>query len=408
MIGAVQSAREALFAAARGADIADVAGVKLYRSGKRLRGECPVCGASKGKRTDGAFSADPHLKVFRCFTDAHPSGDVIFLEQELRGGTAREAAERLAPGEAMRLRQAEEEAGAPTPAARPPRDPRPAAPPRAARVADDSDDRRKRAIAAALWGEASPAPGTLVETYLRARGIEGWPVEQATNRVRFHPAAFHHVSRGEAIRYPAMVGLVTAPGGATGGVHVTYLRDDGRAKARTEPAKRMWGPQTRDDAAGCVWLTSPMGDGPLLEGEGIESTLSAAVLTGRRCRMAATLSLAAMQGGWLTDRYGRRDPDLVAADPDRPGFTWPAPADRPWGEILLAVDRDMKPIRIKARKATGGTYERELGAEERARVCAALAEQSWRRAGERCVRVLAPAAGRDFNDELRAERVGVR
>ena len=94
---------------------------------------------------------------------------------------------------------------------------------------------------------------------------------------------------------------------------------------------------------------------------------------------------------------------MVAADPERPAFTWPEPPEAPWGEVLVCVDRDMKPIRVKARRATGGTCQREIDGEARARICGALALQAWRRAGASAARIIGPsAAGRDFNDELRA------
>jgi hypothetical protein len=79
--------------------------------------------------------------------------------------------------------------------------------------------------------------------------------------------------------------------------------------------------------------------GPLIVGEGIESTLSAMQLYGKPCRGVATLSLGALQGGWVLDRFGRLDPAAPAADPERPAFTWPGQ-----DEVLIAVDRDMKPI----------------------------------------------------------------
>ncbi|HCW48981.1 MAG TPA: hypothetical protein DGP25_02760 [Brevundimonas sp.] len=70
--------------------------------------------------------------------------------------------------------------------------------------------------------------------------------------------------------------------------------------------------------------------------------------------------------------------------------------------MRICIDRDMREIRVKARKATGGTWKRPLDAETRARICAGLAEQAWREAGAHAVRIWAPAPGRDFNDELRA------
>lgn len=364
-------------------DIEAVAGVPLFRAGRRLRGECPLCGASKGKRSGGAFSVDPDGKVFKCFA-CDAGGDVVRLEQLLGGGSPAEAAERLA-GTA--------------PAA-----PRRPAPERAAR--ETAESRWKAQTAASLWRQAAAAGGTPVETYLRSRGIDGCVLAAALERLRFHPAAYHSGSgQGEA-RLPAMVALVVTPGerGArmTGGVHVTYLAPDGRGKTARQPAKRMWGPQGRDGRPGLVWLSDPRGGGPLIVAEGIESGLSAAMLAGEAARVAATLSLRALQGGWLADAWGRVNPDCPRADPEHPAATWPADALGGDPDVVLAVDRDMSPIRVKVRAATGGTVERVLDAEDRARVCAALAIQQWTAAGVRRVRAIAPGMGRDFNDELRA------
>lgn len=377
--------RSDLFATAlQLADMEAIAGVKLYRAGKRLRGECPLCGGSQGKKSDGAFSVDPKAKTFKCWK-CQEGGDAIDLEHRLHGAAGeglRHAAERLA-GQAATAPRRQLERPAPAP------------------VRPDNDDWVAR-LAVSLWREAGPARGTPVGLYLQARGIRGRPLAEALRQLRFHPGAYHSGSSREPVRLPAMVGLVRTSAGATGGVHVTYLAPDGRAKTHRTPAKRMWGPQGREGAPGGVWLTHPESEGPLVVAEGIESALSAAVLVGRPCRAVAALALDRLQGGWLADAYGRVNPDLVAADPERPAFTWPEPAAAPWGEVLICVDRDMSPIRVKARRATGGTYRREIDGERRAQICGALALQAWKRAGASAARILAPAAGRDFNDELMA------
>lgn len=365
------------------ADIEKVAGVKLFRAGKRLRGECPLCGASQAKKSGGAFSVDPVAKVWRCWA-CDESGDVIDLERKLGGGTPREAAERLGGPD--------RDGGAPVRARA-----APAPPP----MADARDEAWKADLARGLWRRGAPAAGSPVETYLRARGIGGPVLAAALERLRFHAEAYHSGPPHQAVRLPAMVALVKAPAGATGGVHVTYLAPDGRAKTHREPAKRMWGPQGRDGRPGGVWLTDRAAPGPLVVAEGIESALSAAQLLDAPCRVAAALSLGRLQGGILKDAWGRIDPDQVRADPDSPAFTWPDA-----GEVILAVDRDMRPVRVKARKPVGGgTWQRELTGEDRARICAGLAQQAWRAAGANPVRCIAPGPGRDFNDELRA-RVG--
>ena len=86
-----------LFARARAVSIEAVAGVPLFRAGRRMRGGCPICGASAGKKADGAFSVDPEAGLFHCFA-CQRGGDVVELEKALGGGSARQAAERLAGG----------------------------------------------------------------------------------------------------------------------------------------------------------------------------------------------------------------------------------------------------------------------------------------------------------------------
>lgn len=401
-----------LFERARGADIEAVAGVKLRRMGARLRGECPLCrdrpmpaavaaqaeGVRKSKRKKSGpstrFSVDPRARVFHCFV-CGAGGDVVTLEKLLRGGTLREAAERLV--------------GAAT-APRAPAAVRPAARSEPWRAEGTTPAER---IAAETWREASrEIMGTPAAAYLARRGIPSAIVRHlAEGWVRYHPAAkwAWDGDRGDWIRAPAMVKRLTfLDTGAVPvrAIHCTYLTADGR-KAALEPAKRMWGPQ-KDSAGrpGGAWLTHPLGDGPLIVAEGIESALSAWALQGRPCRVVATLSLGALQGGWLTDKWGRIDPAAPAADPEKPAFVWDEPTTRPWGQVLIAVDRDMAPLRVKVRKLGGGTAEHWLDAEARARICAGLAVAAWKRAGARDVRVIAPAAGRDFNDEL-LSRVGV-
>jgi hypothetical protein len=368
------------------ADLEKIAGVPLFRAGRRMRGECPLCGASKGKKSGGAFSIDVAAKRWTCWACGE-KGDAADLAAKLWGMTPKDAAEQLA---------------GPAPAGLPPRrvSDLPARPQKPARP-DDSEAWAAN-MAVELWAGGQPATGTLVETYLRSRGLFGPVLQLALMRLRFHPNAYHSGPRDRALRFPAMVAIVHAPGGATGGVHVTYLAADGRGKAAVDPAKKMVGPQARDGKPGGVWLASPSGPGGLVVAEGIESALSAAILLGGPRRVVAALSLGRLQGGQLVDRYGRRDVDLPRPDPDSPAFTWPQPSAAPWGDVVVAVDLDMRPVKVKARKALGGTFDRQLDAAGRARLCAGLAEGHWRAAGANAVRSIAPGDGRDFNDELQA------
>lgn len=379
-----------LFQRARAVPIADVAGVSLFRAGKTQRGECPVSGCGKGKRGGGPFWVmGEKWGCFACKGEDW-SGDVVDLEAELTRCTPREAAERLAGPSAPDFAK---------------RAPRPATAPARQAV----DDPRRLAWVPKVVSSGVPLAGTPAGEYLSNRGIKGPLVNPVfhSSRVLFHPAV-PYAWDGAEFKWrcaPAMVMRVETPSGFTGGIHCTYLQRRGPerrwAKSALDPAKRMWGRQKdADGRPGGCWLIGPDGDGPAVVGEGAESALSAAILEGKSCRVLAALSLGRLQGGWMLDRYGRLPTATIAADPETPPLTWPG-----MDEVVIAVDRDMRPITRKARRATGGTYDREIDSDERARICAGLAEQAWKRAGANRVRVIAPGAGEDFNDKLMG-RVG--
>ena len=94
----------------------------------------------------------------------------------------------------------------------------------------------KRSEAAlAIWHNARPAAGTLVETYLASRGLHLPPPPT----LRFH-AGLKHPSGGV---WPAMVALVTRGSEDTPiAIHRTFLARDGSGKAPVEPQKMMLGP----------------------------------------------------------------------------------------------------------------------------------------------------------------------
>lgn len=364
---------------------------KVFRSGRRFRGACPVCGDGKS-RTSTRFWVTDDGRRWGCFNGGASAcsrgGDAVDLFAFLSGMGIKEAAETMV-GRPLPKRE------------RPPEPDRR----RPVRTAED-EDAWKRQVALEMWKNARPAKGTLVETYLRARGIHGPILDAALRQLRFKRSAYHSGSKSKPVKFPAMVGLVRTPAGPTGGVHVTYLAHDGSGKAPVETAKRMWGPQAAlvDGVLipGCVWLSHPSAEGGLVEAEGIETALSAAILAGGPRRVVAALSLRAVQGGLLLDKWGRMDPEVTRPDPAAPAFTWPEPKDQPWGEVMIAIDRDMKPIKVKVRKATGGTLERHLSSEERARICASLAVAAWKATTLANVRAKGARAGMDFNDELRA------
>jgi putative DNA primase/helicase len=165
----------------------------------------------------------------------------------------------------------------------------------------DRDDAERTQTALRLWGASVPATGTLVETYLRARGI----VMPIPATLRFHCGAKHARDKF----WPAMVALVTrGTDGAPLAIHRTFLARDGTNKAPIEQAKMMLGPCR----GGAVRL-GPITD-RLLVAEGIENALSATQATGQ----AAWAALSTSGLRTLELPVEARDV-VVLADGDEPG-----------------------------------------------------------------------------------------
>ncbi|GER04153.1 hypothetical protein JCM17846_18350 [Iodidimonas nitroreducens] len=191
-------------------------------------------------------------------------------------------------------------------------------------------------------------------------------------------------------------------------IHVTYLAADGADKADLRdpdtgdplPSRRIYGhPIGAVAPLGPPALLSDARMGPLLVGEGLESTWAVAQMLMEQhgpMRVAAVLSLANFQGGWLRDRDGCFDPHAPISDPASPPWLLPDP-----GDVIVAIDADMAPVRIFARGPMRRRTETMLDAGGRAALCASLARQAWRRVGARSVRVVRPRMGADFNDQIR-------
>lgn len=382
--------------------IADLAGqaVKLVRSGQELRGPCPVCQAG-AKSAMPPFAVNPAKGTFRCY-GCEVWGDVVDLERRLRGGTPAEAARRLTGGGYETGQRLD------------------ARPPVAQGAGDESKALARLRLAQEMLDEARPIAGTLVERYLRGRGIPQVVIAAAAPAMLFHPFAKAGWD-AEAmvwIKAPAMLvrpvtqdpetGLAVP----TGGVHATYLKRDGSGRDKAL-GKKMWGPQHGPGGrpAG-AWLIGPeaasggfarRGSG-MAVGEGVETVLSVVALQLRRgeaLRACAALSLARLQGGEARDDEGCVDPYRAVPDPARPPFVWAPPAGGPWPEVLVAVDRDMSPVRVRGRTPRGRVIDYIRDGEVRARLCGHLAVQGWRAAGARAVVAIQPPPGSDFNDELR-------
>jgi len=113
-----------------------------------------------------------------------------------------------------------------------------------------------------------PIAGTVGEFYLRSRGL----TDPASPDLLFHPDLTDYEARRG---WAGIVGMVRDGAGTpTGGIHRTFLLDDGSAKA--PPGKKML------DAVGggSVRLAPVGGDGHLGIAEGIETALSAQAIFG--------------------------------------------------------------------------------------------------------------------------------
>lgn len=163
------------------------------------------------------------------------------------------------------------------------------------------EDIKRTKAALSIWKTAKPASGTLIETYLRSRGL-GLPV---TSTLRFHPSLKH--PSGDS--WPAMIALVTrGADDASLAIHRTFLARDGSGKAAVVPQKMMLGPCR----GGAVRLAES-GD-VLMIGEGIETCLAAMQETGYPAWSA--LSTSGLRALELPNEV--RDV-IVLADGDEPG-----------------------------------------------------------------------------------------
>jgi putative DNA primase/helicase len=136
---------------------------------------------------------------------------------------------------------------------------------------DLRDDAERTSAAVAIWHQARPAAGSIVETYLRGRGIF---LDALPPTLRFHPSCCR--PRHDAGRcvspLPALVALVEHAQRGRVAVHATYLHPDrsGKADIPKQQQKACFGPI----AGGALRLGTAQRDQWLAIGEGIETTLT--------------------------------------------------------------------------------------------------------------------------------------
>ena len=134
-----------------------------------------------------------------------------------------------------------------------------------------------------LIAMSQPIGGTLVEAYLRKRGITDL---RGTGNLHFHPRCYYRPDEHSPTEtWPAMIAAVTDLGGRVTGAHRTWLAPDGSDKAPIDTQRKAMG-----DLLGHAVRFSVAGE-VLAAGEGIESVLSVRqTLPGMA--MAAALSAA--------------------------------------------------------------------------------------------------------------------
>jgi phage/plasmid primase-like uncharacterized protein len=315
--GAV-TAHDAWFASAKAVPIErelDRRGVTLKRQGQERVGPCPRCGGKD------RFSTNVNKNIWNCRGCAK-GGDVIALVQHLDGTDFLGACETLTgekrpnggngravempDGEALRAlaEQQEQHAGE-----------------REQREEQERQERAKqRDKARYLWRVSQPAGGTIVETYLRSRGIS-MPI----------PATIRYLPPRTPEHQPAMITVYGIPAEPEPGflaidetvitaVHLTLLKPDGSSKADADPNKLTIG-----SPAGRPLVVAPMND---LMGlaicEGIEDALSVHQATALGAWAAGSASYMPKLVAAIKHLAGREEdtsPDCITvlADADQAG-----------------------------------------------------------------------------------------
>jgi hypothetical protein len=364
--------------------------VQLRRSGRSWSGLCPF-----HKEKTPSFTVSDERGFYHCFgCGAH--GSAIDWMMNAEGLTFREAVSSLLGGALPDARR-------PLPVTQ-----------REIERPERHDYVSSATAGRWIWNTSWPAKGESAEAYLAWRGLdpgfEPLPGFPAIDQVRSHarcPLSLWRVDRHpeDGPTAPALIVPIRDAEGAIWGVRVTWIDHHGQGEAklprlhdgRERPKRKIFG-----KLGGCAaWLSSPeaaCSDGPLIVGEGFETTWAFAQGLGRPCRPVATLSLENLQGQAVRLRDGSLPLWNVQADPQRPPFTLPDA-----GEAIIAVDADMKPLKDQKVQVSRGARpeRRDLSGLERAEICAALAAQAWRRAGATSVRCVRPRMGMDFNDQVR-------
>ena len=136
-----------------------------------------------------------------------------------------------------------------------------------------------------LFAMSQPISGTIVETYLRRRGITAL---HATANLRFHPRCYYRPDPDSPTQtWPAMIAAVTDLSGTITGAHRTWLDPSGRDKAPIDTPRRAMGHLLGNA------VRLGLAHDVMAAGEGIETMLSL------RCVMPTLPMVAALSAAHL-------------------------------------------------------------------------------------------------------------
>ena len=173
------------------------------------------------------------------------------------------------------------------------------------RFDDPAIAERKRERLRTIWRETIPLTDRRSwrgRRYLESRALD--PILSAPPAtLRAHPGVEYRETSSLIGRFPAMVALFVNPAGVPVTLHVTYLRDDGNAKAAVpSPKKILAVPERGATRGGAIRLHEPR-EGRLGVAEGIESALSMHLLQG--VPVWSSYCAENLQHVRLPDRLGR-------------------------------------------------------------------------------------------------------
>ena len=166
-----------------------------------------------------------------------------------------------------------------------------------------------------LFAISGPIRGTIVETYLRRRGIVD--VHHAGS-LRFHPRCYYRPDEHLPTEtWPAMIACVTDLDGRITGVHRTWLDPNGFDRIRLGKAPIDTPRRAMGDLLGNAVRFGPADDDVLVAGEGIETMLSLRYAL-PTLPMAAALSANHLAAMLLSSSLRRL---YIARDADTAGDT---------------------------------------------------------------------------------------